>query len=113
MKKTLITRENVSEKVEHFTAQHLSLERAPIIGIGWEDIVIEEGFRDSSFHQITEIIGGTAKTKKIVLFRLRNEPFHHWSAQRFSFNVTSQEWEYTAGQSEDQELKAIRKDLSK
>ncbi|WP_294203083.1 hypothetical protein [uncultured Chryseobacterium sp.] len=112
-KKIIITEKNVSEKVKQFNAGNLTTGRAYIIGEGWQDIQIDEAFYNKSIGEIVALIGGRPETAAKVKFKLRNEPFHHWSASRFVWEESLQRWAYIAGQDYPAEITQIRNFLKK
>lgn len=111
--KTLITANNAGTVTQQFNANHLTTERAPIIGQGWEDIEIDEDFFYESIDQIVNLIGGQAKTMQKIRYTLRSQKFNHWSADRFIWSNSRKRWEYCAGQDQPLEMKEIRKYLTK
>lgn len=109
-----ITRENVAKKVNEFNLENLTTSRACLIGLGWENIKIEESFYNASIDELVKIIGGREKTKNRIKFILRNTPLSsHWFSRRFIFEAKRNKWCYVAGQCEADEIPQIRKELLK
>ena len=102
--------DNVAKLVHQFNMRHLTTERAPIKSKGesYQDIRISEGFRINAVNELVELIGGYSETRDKVRFKLRNEPQHHWFADRFVFNVHRNKWEYIDGQDGRREKQMIR-----
>ena len=104
---------NVGDLVSQFNLYHLTTERAPIKGESYQDIKINEGFKINAVKEIVELIGGHKQTRERVGFKIRNEPQHHWFADRFVFNSHRNKWEYITGQSQKDEMKKIRLHFNK
>jgi hypothetical protein len=108
-----INKTNVQKRVNQFTLENLTTSRAYIIGEGWQTIKVNENFFNESIEQITDLIGGFDKTKRAVKFTLRNTPIYQWFASRIVYEPKRKAWYYIAGQDYYNELKQIRKELTK
>jgi len=108
-----INGKNVAKLVNQFTLENLTTERAYLIGLGWNDIKIDEDFKKESVSQIVELLGGRQATKDRIKFVIRNTPVSSWFAQRIIFEPLRNKWVYIAGQDYPSELQEIRNQLKK
>lgn len=109
---TKLTKENVGELVQQFNLEHLCNGKAPISGIGWDDVEIEEKFREESFNQIASLLEyRKQELTGRALFKLKNEPLYEWFGNRFVYSPTRECWSYCAGQDYISEMREIRKVL--
>jgi hypothetical protein len=104
---------NVETKVNQFTLENLTTERACLIGEGWENIKIDPDFKKDSVEQIVELIGGRQATKDRIKFVIRNTPVHAWFCSRIIYEADRKKWVYVAGQDHKGELQQIRNELKK
>ena len=108
-----INKSNVSKLVRQFTLENLTTERAYLNGSGWNDIKVDESFKDESIEQIVNLLGGRTKTKETIKHALKNTHIHNWFATRIVYEPLRNSWTYTAGQDYPSELATIRKELTK
>lgn len=108
-----INQNNVGKKIMQFNLEHLTCERANIIGVGWENIKIDPEFKEKAIDEIVELLGGRQATKDRIRFVIKNTPVHAWFASRIYFNASRQRWEYIAGQDYPREITEIRNQLKK
>lgn len=106
---------NVKELVGQFNMHHLTCERAPIKtdGRGYQDIKIDETFRNNAIDELVELVGGHKKTRDKVRFQLRNEPQHAWYSIRFVYCPKRRKWEYIDAQDGAYEKQWIRNYFNK
>lgn len=102
--------DNVEELVNQFNMHHLTCERTSIKteGRGYQDIKIDETFRNNAINELVELVGGHKKTRDKVRFQLRNEPQHTWFADRFVYEGIKRGWVYIDGQDGRREKQMIR-----
>ena len=108
-----ITKKNIDKITHQLSLYNISSERAYIIGKGWQNVKFKEDFRLESFNAITELLGGTKKTKTKILFNLKNTPIYGWFAERIIFENHLQRWVYISGQDCQKEKQEIRNQLKK
>lgn len=105
-----ITKQNVHKLTNNFTLESLTTNRVNLIDGGWSDVKIDPDFYEESIENIVWLLGGREATKQKVRFALRNTPVHGWFSGRIMY---TNKWTYTAGQDYPNELRLIRKELTK
>jgi hypothetical protein len=108
-----INKKNIDKITHQLSLYNISSERAYIIGKGWNNIKIQESFKNESFKEIVNLLGGTQKTKTKILFNLKNTPVYGWFTERIIFDNHLQRWVYIAGQDCPKEKQEIRNQLKK
>ena len=108
-----LNKKNVSKLVNQFTLENLTTERACLIAGGWQNIKIDEDFKNESISQIVNLLGGIKATKEKIKFVIKNTPVSSWFASRIVFEPLINKWTYIAGQDYPAELQEIRNQLKK
>ena len=109
----IITKQNVHKLTNNFTLESLTTNSVNLIDGGWSDVKIDPDFYEESIENIVWLLGGREATKQKVRFALRNTPVYGWFASRIVYCPHANRWTYTAGQDYPNELRLIRKELTK
>ncbi len=80
----------------------------------WFMASLSYGLKKEAVELVAEKLGGRAKTKEHIKRILANSQLQHWSFRRFSFyfNNSTIMCDYTTGQDQAEEFKAIRNFLN-
>lgn len=109
---------NTLEQIKEVESQEVNIQsllngRMCFKDRGWDDIKLSPELREQTCKQVSELLGGTYKTKEIVYNLLMHSKPQHWGLERILVVDYGRGayLEYCAGQEQSYELNAIRKDL--